>query len=60
MSLISALLLPQLEKELVNLEPQIAQFLLGQLKNVAADVIDWAEIKLNTDLNGDGNIGGAQ
>jgi hypothetical protein len=57
MSLFSSLILPHLERELIALEPQIAQFLLNQLKNAADEVVAWAESKLNTDLNGDGKIG---
>ncbi len=57
MSLFSSLILPHLEKELVNLQPEIADFLLKQLKNAAAEVVEWAESKINLDLNGDGHIG---
>ena len=57
MSLFSSLILPHLERELLALEPQLAQFLLNQLKNAADEVVVWAESKLNTDLNGDGLIG---
>ncbi len=57
MSLFSAIILPQLEKELLSLEPQIATFLLGQLKKVSGEVVEWAESKLNVDINGDGKIG---
>lgn len=56
MSLLSALILPRLEKEFIALEPEIAQFLLSQVKVLAADVITWAEGKVNIDLNGDGKI----
>jgi len=57
MSLFSSLILPYLENELVKLEPQIAEFLLNQLKNAANEVVEWAESKLNVDINGDGKIG---
>jgi hypothetical protein len=57
MSLLSSILLPMLEKELVGLEPQICNFLLGQFKLVANEVIIWAEDKLQMDINGDGQIG---
>jgi hypothetical protein len=57
MSLFTSLILPYLEKELVNVEPQIAEFALNQLKNVGAEVVAWAESKMNVDLNGDGKIG---
>lgn len=56
MSLLSAIILPRLEKEFIALEPEIAQFLLSQVKVLAADVITWAEGKVNIDLNGDGKI----
>ena len=57
MSLLSSIILPKLEKELVALEPQIAQFVLGQLKAVAVDVLHWIEQKAHVDLNEDGMIG---
>ncbi|QHJ76047.1 MAG: hypothetical protein [Bacteriophage sp.] len=58
MSLFSSFILPQLEKELLAAKPEIAQFILQQLKNVSLEVLDWAEKKLSVDLNGDGKIGG--
>jgi len=57
MSLLSSIVLPRLEKELIALEPEIAQFLLSQLKTLAADVMAWLETKAHIDLNGDGQIG---
>lgn len=46
MSLLSSLILPKLEKELLTLEPEIAQFVFGQLKSMGAEVVAWAEGKL--------------
>lgn len=60
MSLLSSILLPKLEKELLSLEPDVARFILRQLKVFSAEVIEWAEDKLDMDLNGDGFIGGAE
>lgn len=57
MSLLSAVLLPILEKEFLSLEPIAAQFLLSQLKNAGKEIIEWAESKMNLDINGDGKIG---
>jgi len=57
MSLLSSIVLPKLERELVQLTPDIQQFLLAQLKIVAGELIEWAESKLNIDLNNDGTIG---
>lgn len=57
MSLLSSILLPKLEDELIKLSPDIQRFLLTQLKSLGADVIEWAETKINVDLNGDGVIG---
>lgn len=58
MSLLSSIILPKLEAELVALEPEIAAFLIKQLHFVAKDVLAWAEGKLHIDLNGDGKIQG--
>lgn len=57
MSLFSSLILPSLERELKSLEPEIAAFLIRQLRNVASEVVVWAEDKINLDINGDGIIG---
>lgn len=57
MSLLSSILLPRLEKELIALEPDIAEFLIKQLKNLAEEVIEWSEKKVGVDMNGDGLIG---
>lgn len=45
MSLLSSIILPQLEKEIIALEPQIGQFVLAQLKSVTADIMHWIETK---------------
>lgn len=60
MSLFSALLKPILEKELQDLEPQIAQLLLNLTKKLSNEVVEWAEEKLNLDINQDGKIGDRQ
>ena len=57
MSLLSAIILPKLERELVAMEPEIAEFLLRQLKMVASELIEWVEKKVDVDLNADGTIG---
>jgi len=46
MSLLSAIILPKLEKELIALEPEIAQFLLGQVQSIGAELLAWVEEKL--------------
>lgn len=57
MSLLSSILLPKLEKELLDIQPDIAQFLLRQLKLLANEVLEWVETKIDLDINGDGQIG---
>lgn len=57
MSLFSSMLQPILERELKSLEPEIASFLLNLLKKLANEALEWAESKLNVDLNSDGQIG---
>lgn len=57
MSLFSSIILPQLEKELLALQPEVSNFILKQLKNVASEVIIWAESKMHIDINGDGVVG---
>lgn len=47
MSLLSSVILPKLEKELTGLEPEAAQFLLGELKSMSAEVLAWAENKIS-------------
>jgi hypothetical protein len=46
MSLLSAIILPKLEKELLILEPHIAQFILKQVKSIGDDIVGWAEQKI--------------
>ncbi len=46
MSLLSAIILPKLEKELVALEPEIVQFVLSQLQSIGADLMAWVEKKI--------------
>lgn len=57
MSLFLSLLQPILERELKTLEPEIAPFLLNLLEKLAREALEWAESKLNIDLNNDGQIG---
>lgn len=45
MSLLSSLVIPRLEKELEQFEPQIAQFLMQQLQMLGTDVLQWIEQK---------------
>lgn len=57
MSLLSSIIVPKLERELLALEPEVSQFIIKQLKIFAAEIVEWAEEKINLDLNGDGLIG---
>ena len=45
MSLLSSIILPRLEKELIALEPQAAQFIVNQLMNVGMEVMQWLDSK---------------
>ena len=45
MSLLSSIILPKLEKELIALEPVIASFVLKELQSAAEILIDWIESK---------------
>lgn len=56
MSILSALL-PLLEKELLTLEPIAQQAIIGIVKGLGHEVIEWAETKLHIDIDGDGKIG---
>lgn len=60
MSLFSSFILPIIEKEIKGLAPDAAKFVITQFKFIGKEVVEWAETKLNTDLNGDGTIGEAQ
>lgn len=48
MSLLSSIILPRLEKELIALEPLAAQFLLNQFKEAGIEFMAWVESKENT------------
>lgn len=45
MSLLSSIILPKLEAELIAQEPVIAEFLVKQAHTLATEVIDWAQSK---------------
>ena len=47
MSLFSAIILPELEKQLVVMSPQIAQFLLNHLHTLSLELISYLEEKLD-------------
>ena len=47
MSLLSAILLPEIEKQLIALEPQIATFVLKQLHVIGSEFVAYVEEKLN-------------
>ena len=47
MSLLSAILLPEIEKQLIALEPQIAAFVLKQLHVIGSEFVAYVEGKLN-------------
>lgn len=59
MSLLSSIIIPRLEAELLAMSPELSQFLLSQIKICGREIVDWAEKKMNVDLNGDGIIGEA-
>lgn len=50
-------LLKALEEELIDLTPELKAMALRELKELGVQVVQWAEEKLNLDLNGDGQIG---
>lgn len=58
MNLLTSVLLPLLERQLREIEPELAEFVVEQLKLCGSDLVNWAEKKLNMDLNRDGLIGG--
>lgn len=51
MSLLSAILLPALEKQLIALEPMIATFVVNELKTLTETVAQWIEDKAHHAAN---------
>lgn len=51
MSLLSAIILPHLEKELLALEPELAEFLLKGVKSIGSDLMIWIEHQINEHNN---------
>lgn len=45
MSLLSSIILPKLEKELISLEPEIANFIISQIETVGKEILDWVNSK---------------
>lgn len=50
-------LLKALEEELIELTPELKAVALRELRELGQKVVEWAEEKLDVDLNGDGVIG---
>ncbi len=46
------------EEELIGKSPEIKTFALNEFLGLGNQLVDWAEQKLNIDINGDGKIGG--
>jgi len=46
MSLLSSLIIPHLEDQLVQYEPEIAHFILIQIKNIGGELLDWTTNKI--------------
>lgn len=59
MSLLSSIVIPMIERELAQAAPEISEALLKQIKVLGSLMVEWAESKLNVDINGDGIIGDA-
>ena len=57
MSLLTAILLPLIEKELKEMAPEASQALIALIKAAGQQAVAWAETKLNVDIDGDGKIG---
>lgn len=51
MSLLSSIILPKLEKELIALEPVIASFVLKEIQSAAEIIIEWVETKAQKAVN---------
>lgn len=48
MSLLTAFVLPHVERILVEVEPQISAIILGELRIIGLDLLEYVENKLNT------------
>lgn len=57
MNVISSFIMSSLEKELVNVEPQVADFLIAQIRILAQEILIWVENKTHLQSNGEGIIG---
>jgi hypothetical protein len=51
MSLLSSLILPELEKQLVSIEPLLAQFIFQQLRDIGQELVSYVENKVDNDQN---------
>lgn len=52
MSLLTSFIIPELEKELMEVEPIIASFLVKKIKAEAAELLQWIESKTHLELKG--------
>lgn len=47
MNILITLLLPYIEKQLVNLEPQMEEFIVNEIKAIGDHIINWAQGRVN-------------
>jgi hypothetical protein len=52
MSLLTSFIIPELEKELIEVEPIIASFLVKKIKAEASELLQWIESKAHLELKG--------
>lgn len=45
MSLLSSIILPSLERQLSSVSPEVAEFFVDQLSNIATEVAEWIEYR---------------
>ncbi len=50
-------LIKALEEELLSHSPELKDLALREVRELGQQVVEWAEKKLNVDINGDGKIG---
>jgi hypothetical protein len=50
-------LIKALEDELIDMAPELREMAIKEIKELGLQAVQWAEEKLNFDINGDGKIG---
>lgn len=56
MSLLSSVILPEVEKSLVGMKPEMIRFLMSQVQTIGSELLEWVERKLDNPVFHDEDV----